>query len=168
MARVVQWWLFLALAFYVACLLSIIPLHGAYQWCRPQWVLMLVIFCQLVQPNLFNPCWAWLMGLLVDGLLQTTPGEHALIFALISYLTALVRPRFLLRPMWQQVGKVFLLIGLGQILMLWFHMFAGQNPRTLLYWMGTLTSCLIWPIYLMVLHYLGRFFNVSALPARTL
>jgi rod shape-determining protein MreD len=127
---------------------------------------MFVIYCQLTQPQLFNPIIAWCMGLLLDALLGTHLGEHALTFSIISYLTSVLRPKFLLRPFWQQIGKVFLLVCLGQILTLWFHAMAGQNPQTLYYWMGSLTSCLIWPVFFLIMQMLSRFLAVPSYTTR--
>lgn len=142
----IRWWLFFIFGFYVCAALTVLPIPLSWQWFRPQWVLLFFIFCQIVHPRYFNPIFAWVGGLLVDSLLDTPLGEHALVFSIVCYITSLLRPRFILRPLWQQLGKIFLLVSLGQILILWFHALIGQNPHTLLYWMGTLTSCLCWPI----------------------
>lgn len=166
--RMVKWGLFLGLGFYLCGVLTVIPIPQEYQWYRPQWLLMLVIFCQINQPTAFNPLIAWVGGLLLDSLLGTRLGEHAFVFAIICYLTALLRPRFIMRPLWQQIGKIFLLVCLGQIFILWFHVFNGQNPHTLLYWMGSVISCLIWPVFVLFFQYLCRFFNLTALSSRNI
>lgn len=158
MTRLVKWWLFLGVGIYLFGILTAVPLPRPLEWCRPHWLLMFVIYCQIMQPRWFNPWWGWLVGLLLDGLLATPLGEHALIFSFVSYLVSLLRPRFLAKPLTQQVGKVFLLVALAQILDLWFHVFVGQNPHTLVYWMGTLTSCLVWPLLVISLNYLTHFF----------
>jgi len=161
MARIMRWWLFVGVGFYLCSVLTVLPLPLDYQWYRPQWLLMFIIYCQLVQPTKFNALWAWVIGLFMDGLLGSHLGHHALIFSVICYLTALLRWRFILRPFWQQVGKIFLLVCLGQILDLWFHMFVRQNPHTLFYWMATLSSCLIWPLFVTCLQGICRFFNAA-------
>lgn len=168
MARVIKWWLFLGIGFYFCGVLTVIPIPMEYQWFRPYWLLMLVIYCQLANPKSFNPGWAWVMGLLVDSLLGTRLGEHALVFAVVGYFTSLLRPRFLLRPLWQQVGKVLLLVCLGQIILLWFHVLAGQNPHTLLYWTGALTSCLIWPIFALLLQSICQSLSVLPFTSRSI
>jgi rod shape-determining protein MreD len=161
MTRTIKWWFFLGMGFYLCALLAIIPLPVAYQWARPEWVLMFVIFCQLNHPTSFNPLLAWVMGLFVDGLLGTSLGEHALVYAIICYITALLRPRFLFRPLWQQVGKISFLICLSQIGILILHALKGQTPHTWLYWLGTAASCVIWPMFVSLLHHLSHFLNVA-------
>ena len=166
MARLVKWWLFLIVGFYICGVLTALPLIQSAEWYRPLWLLMFVIYCQLSQPSLFNPIIAWFMGLLLDALMGTHLGEQALIFSLVSYLTSLLRPRFLQRPFWQQMGKIFWLLFLGQILNLWFHALDGQNPQTLYYWMGSITSCLIWTVFFMCAHVLSQILTVPAVTTR--
>ncbi|MBI2791636.1 MAG: rod shape-determining protein MreD [Gammaproteobacteria bacterium] len=168
MARMIRWWIFLGLGFYLCGILTVLPLSNSLQWYRPQWLLLFFIFCQVAYPRQFNPVIAWMGGLLLDCLLGTQLGEHALVFAVVCYITALLRPRFLLRPLWNQVGKISLLVCLAQILILWFHALAGQNPHTLLYWMGTLTSCIIWPVFVKLLQGLGHMMSVAPVSPRSI
>lgn len=168
MARMIKWWLFLGIGFYLCAVLSVIPLPMEYQWYRPQWLLMFVIFCQIYNPKSFNPALGWGIGLLFDSLVGARLGAHALVFAVICYLSATLRPRFVLKPLWQQIGKVTLLICLGQICILWFHVLNGQNPHTLLYWVGTVTSSLVWPIFALLLQGIGQSLNVVNLPYRSI
>ncbi|MGE3318070.1 MAG: rod shape-determining protein MreD [Candidatus Berkiella sp.] len=166
MGRILKWWLFVLVGFYLCGVLTCLPLIQAAEWYRPLWVLLFVIYCQLSQPQLFNPIIAWFMGLLLDVLLGTHLGEQALILSMVSYITLLLRPKFLQRPFWQQMGKVFWLVCLAQILNLWFHALDGQNPQTLLYWMGSVTSCLIWPVFFMFAHVLCHVLAVPAYATR--
>lgn len=168
MIRTIRWWLFLGLGFYLCSVLTVLPLTDTYQWYRPQWLLMFFIFCQISFPRSFNPVIAWLGGLLLDCMLGTRLGENALIFTVICYIAALLRPRFILRPLWLQIGKVFLLICLGQIFTLWFHAIAGHNPHTLFYWMGTVTSCLMWPIFVKVFQGFSHAFSVAPFSSRSI
>jgi rod shape-determining protein MreD len=162
MIRAIKWWLFMTAGFFLTALLTICPIEQTYQWMRPQWIFMFVIFCQILQPKYFNPLIAWMMGLLIDSLLGTPLGQYALVCAVISYLTSLLRSSFIHRPFWSQVEKVLLLVCLGQILILWFHAFAGHNPQTLWYWMGSLSSCLLWPFFVLTYQTLSQLFRVSA------
>lgn len=166
MGRMLRWWLFLVVGFYICGVLTSLPLIQAAEWYRPLWLLLFVIYCQLSQPQLFNPIIAWCMGLLLDVLLGTHLGAQALIMSVVSYLTLYLRPRFLMRPFWQQIAKVFWLVCLAQILNLWFHALDGQNPQTLLYWMGSVSSCLIWPVFFFFAQLLSRLFVVPSFSTR--
>lgn len=168
MIRAIKWWIFIAIGFYLNAILTVWPIEQSYQWYRPQWIFMFVIFCQIVQPTYFNPIVAWFFGLLMDSLLGTPLGQYALVCSIIAYLASLLRGQFFRRPLWLQVEKVLLLVCLAQILILWFHAFAGQNPHTLSYWMGSVSSCILWPFFALVFHGLSRFFKIVPYSARNM
>lgn len=161
-----KWWIIFILGFYLCCVLMVLPLPVHFQWYRPQWLLLFIIFCQLEQPTSFNPFYAWCGGLIQDSLLGTPLGQYALIFALISYLTALMRSRFVRKPLWMQWGKIFLLVALSQILMLWFHALEGQNPHSLEYWMGSVISCLAWPLVVFIFQGWSKLFGTHSSNSR--
>lgn len=165
--RIMQWSLFIVLSLLLTFLLAAIPFSEILKFYRPQWFILWVVFCQLQYPRQFNPWYAWCAGLLCDALFGTLLGLHAFIFSLIAYLTALLRSRFVGRPFWQQIGKVGILVCLGQILLLWFHVFMGHNPGTLWYWMSTITSCAIWPLWVGVLNTLTRVLGIAPYTTRT-
>lgn len=169
MGQFLRGFLFLLVGFYVCGILTILPLTEAMQWYRPQWMLMFVIFSQISLPFMFNPCVAWFVGLLMDSLLGTQLGEHALVFSAICYITYILRPKFTQRPLWSQIEKVFLLVCLSQIAMLWLHVIAGQNPRTLFYWMGSVMSCAVWPLFALFFQaILSHVFCIAPLRTRSL
>lgn len=168
MIRLMTWSLFLVVGFYINAMLTVWPIDQAFQWYRPQWIFMFVIFCQVTQPSMFNPIIACMMGLLMDSLLGTPLGQYALVCSIVSYLASLLRSQFSQRPVWLQLEKVLLLVCLGQILVLWFHAFLGQNPHTLWYWMGSATSFIIWPIYVLVFHTISLIFKVPPFTVRSM
>lgn len=162
MINLLRWTFFLVVGIYFNILLMLLPLHGMHQWFRPQWMMMFVIFCQVKQPRYFNPLIACPLGLLLDVALGGQLGEHALTLSLLAYLTALLGGVFQARSLAMQCGKVFLLVCLGQMCLLWFHAIRGQNPHTLWYWMGAVTSCLCWPLFTFFFERCYRFFGGSA------
>lgn len=168
MMKSLRWWLFLIIGFYIAAVLTILPLPQYLQWYRPEWVLMLFIYCQLLYPKSFNPVIAWCGGILVDVLIGMPIGSNALVYAVVCYLASLLRAHFIMRPLWQQIGKVALLFCVSQILLLWFHAVLGKNPQTLLYWMSTVSSCLFWPLYVKLLQALSYLFRVAAYSPRSI
>ena len=159
--QTLRWWMFIFLTLILTALLVLCPLPDFLRWYRPQWFMLWIIFCQLQFPRQFNPWHAWGAGLMADALLGSLLGMHALIYTLIAYVTALLRSRFLSRPFWQQIGKILILIGLGQIVILWFHVLAGQNPHTLMIWMGVLSSGLVWPIWVGLLSFFSRIMGTA-------
>lgn len=167
-SHVFKWWLFVIVGFYLFGILTILPMPTDWQWARPQWLLLFVLFCQLHQPKFFNVWSAWLIGLFLDSLLGTPLGQNAFIFSLISYLGAYFRNKLLQKPFILQMLKIMLLVGLAQGLTLWFHAMVGQKPYSWVYWSSTLSSTLIWPIIGSFLHLISSLFKVSLFPTRSM
>ena len=159
--RATVWFLF---AFYCCCALTIMPMPDVLFWLRPQWLVLWVIFLQLRVPSHFNPILAWCMGLLVDGLMGATLGQYALVFAVTGYLTACFTAQLNNKTAWQQLPYIGLMVCLAQMMILWFHLYAGENPHTLFYWLSSMTSCLCWPIFASFMQYLMR--KLHCLPRR--
>lgn len=166
--RAFRWWIFIALSLALTALLTVIPLPDVIRWYRPQWFMLWVVFCQLQFPRQFNPWYAWGAGLMMDALFGSPLGLHALILTLLAYLTALLRARFVARPFWQQMGKIFVLMGLGQIILLWVHVFMGHNPHTLGYWISTMTSCGIWPVWVGIMTTFSRCLGTTPYSSRAI
>lgn len=165
--RAVRWWSFIALSLALTALLTILPFPEALRWYRPQWFMLWVIFCQLQFPRQFNPWYAWSAGLLLDLLFGSLLGFHALVLTLIAYLTALLRSRFVARPFWQQMGKIFIMVSFGQIIILWGQIILGHPPQTIWYWMSIFTSCVLWPVWVGILNTFSLWIGTSPYSSRT-
>lgn len=165
--RALRWWSFIAVSLGLAALLTLVPLPDVLRWYRPQWFMLWVIFCQLQFPRQFNPWYAWSAGLLLDMLFGSLLGFHALVLTLIAYLTALLRSRFVARPFWQQMGKIFIMVSFGQIIVLWGNIFLGHHPHTIWYWMSILTSCALWPVWVGMLNTFSLWIGTSPYASRT-
>lgn len=76
-----------AITLMLAALLAISPLPDWAQAARPAWVLMVVIYWSLACPQWFGLVSAWGVGLVMDVLLGTMLGQHALGFAIVATIT---------------------------------------------------------------------------------
>lgn len=68
----------------IALLLALSPLPAWAEAARPAWVLMVVVYWSIACPQWFGVASAWCVGLVMDVLLGTMLGQHALGFALVS------------------------------------------------------------------------------------
>ena len=168
MMRIIGWWLFLILGFYLCSILTLIPIPADYQWFRPQWLLLFVLFCQIYHPSQFSLVIAWTVGLCLDALLGVQLGLHAFLFSFICYVASVLNPPFMQRSLLQQMGRILLLVALAQISLFVFHTFDGQNPRTLWYWMGSVTSFLVWPMFVIFLKGISLLLPVAPSPSRSI
>jgi len=88
---------------------------------------------------------AWMLGLVMDLLLGTVLGLHAVAYAIVAYLLVKFHPRFRNLPLWQQMLFVFILCALNLTMQYVLMSLLGHAPNTVAYWLPVVTSLLIWP-----------------------
>lgn len=144
----------------LAMMLSILPLPEWAIWLRPQWVMLVIIYWCLALPERISIGVAWLIGLLLDVLLGTLLGQHAIALAVVAYIVVKFHPRIRLYPLWQQTLLIFILLLVYLSIIFWVQGLLGVLPSTWEFWLTALTSSLLWPWVFIILRDLRRRFNV--------
>lgn len=137
--------LFIPVTIIFAFLLTLLPMPGWAVWLRPAWVLMVLIYWTMANPEQVNVGVAWIVGILLDVLQGTLLGEHALALTVVIYLVARMVSRLRMYPLIQQGFSVFLLVLVYQFILFCIQGFLGSLPQSWLYWSSSLTSMLLWP-----------------------
>ncbi len=143
-----------------ALALSIMPLPGAIEAWRPEWVTMTVIYWCMATPMRFGVILSWTTGLMLDALRSGLLGQQAMALALIGYIALKFHRRIRVFPLWQQSGTVFILIMLQQFLQIWIDGFSGHTEPMSRYLLPTISSTLLWPVVFTILRYLRRTLHV--------
>jgi rod shape-determining protein MreD len=133
------------LTFFVALVLMLLPMPGWAFSLRPIWILMVIIFWIQARPQRAGMAVAWLAGFLQDVLNGTLLGEHALAMTIAAFVMISLRHRFYMFPQMQQGFVVLLLVLMYQAVLYCVQGFLGELPASGLYWLGALTSMLLWP-----------------------
>lgn len=124
----------------------IVPLPIDWQWYRPEFVTLVLIFWVFVLPQSVGVITGWCLGLIMDMLGGVLLGQHALALSIVAYFAYVLRNRLRIFPFWQQLIMVFGLVGLGELILLAVQWLIGQPPSTPLYWVSTVSSVLCWPL----------------------
>lgn len=151
---------FILATFVAALLLSIVVLPEWARALRPEFMTMMLIYWCLMAPERVGILAAWLLGLMMDTAQGVLLGQHALTYTLVAWGTLRLHQRIRLFPIWQQALSVFLLIVFAQMLTLWIKGMAGQPPQTWMYWLPSITSLLLWPIFFSFMRGMRRYFLV--------
>lgn len=151
----------IGLTFIAAMMLTMIPLPDWAEFLRPEWVTMVLIYWCMALPERVGVGIGWLAGLLLDVIHGAVLGQYALALTLIAYLTHTLHQRLRIYPLWQQALVVLMLLLLQQLLVIWIKGFLGQSPNSLLYWLPSFTSMLLWPWMFLILRDIRRNFRVS-------
>jgi rod shape-determining protein MreD len=146
----------LPLSFFLAFVLAVLPLPQALSYWRPEFVTMVLIFWVMNAPRLVGIWVAFFLGLLLDVLFHTPFGVHALVLALVAYLVRLSWRWVTVFSLWQTSGLVLSLVFVSLLVKRILLGFVGTPPDSMLYWLPTLGSALLWPTVLVSLHRFTR------------
>ena len=137
---------------YSVCLwLTLVQLPIWFNPYRPEWYLLWLIFWSWKLPNQISLVFTWILGLLLDSLLDAPLGQYAVVFVLVVYLTSHFRNIGRLYSVQQQMPYVFLILLIGQCLIFAVHALYHQFiPLRHLIGQAIL-STLIWPVFAAVL-----------------
>lgn len=143
----------------VAFMLAIMPLPDWAVQFRPDWVTLVLIYWALAFPFRVGITIAWLTGLLLDVSYGTLMGQHAIGMVLVIYIIHLQHQRLRVASLLQQAIVIFFLLLIKQFLTLWVDGMLGRAPDSMLYFMPTITSTLLWPWTYLILRDLRRKFS---------
>lgn len=140
----------------LALLLTILPMPALLDHHRPDWLVLVVLYWVIALPHRVNIGTAWVCGLLLDILLGSTLGVHALSMAIMAYVVALQFQKIRNFSVWQQalvMGSVSLL---GQLTVFWAeHLFGVVTLNYRLFW-TSLSTLVLWPAAFLLLRRLRR------------
>lgn len=155
----------IVVSFLVAMILSIIPLWDAIPaelgYLRPEWVVLVLFYWVIALPHRVGIVTAWIVGLIVDVLLGSLLGQHAIAFIFVAYVAMVLYQRLRMFSIWQQSMIVFLVIGLSQLINFSIENIVGFGDWNILYLLAAVVSAMLWPWVFLLLRYLRRQFNVT-------
>lgn len=155
----------IALTFVVAMVLAIVPLPDSVPvelgYLRPQWVVLVLIYWVIALPQRVGILVAWSVGLIVDVLLGSLLGQHAVAFIIVAYIASSLYQRLRMFSLWQQSIIVFAIVGLNQLINFWIESIVGTGDWNMWYLLASVVSALLWPSMFFLLRYLRRQFNVT-------
>jgi len=158
------WWVILV-SFFVAMILAVIAVPGLLPWefgfLRPDWVLLVLIYWVIALPQRVGILTGWLLGLMMDVLLGTLLGQHAMVFMVVVYVAANLYQRLRMFAVWQQSLVVFALVGLAQLMSYWIESLVGEIDWSLWLLLPAVMSALVWPWMFLLLRFMRRFFGVT-------
>lgn len=141
----------LPLSFFLAFVLAVLPLPQALSYWRPEFVTMVLIFWVLNAPSLVGIWVGFFLGLLLDVLFATPFGVHALVLALVAFMTRLSWRWVAVLSVWQTSGLVLSLVFVSLLVKRVLLGIVGTAPVSVLYWLPSLSSALVWPMVMVSL-----------------
>ena len=149
------------LSFLLAMMLSTLPMPESLIWGRPEWVTLTLIYWVVALPHRVGPWTGWVLGLLLDILLGSLLGIHALSLAIVAYLAQRLHQRIRMFPLWQQAFLILILVGIQQMLLYWAQIFTGTSSDSLLFLLPSVVSSFLWPWIFVLLRGIRRTLRVT-------
>jgi len=151
----------IALSFFIAYLLAIVPFPTWAMNYRPEWIPMVMIYWSMALPYRIGIGWAFFLGLFLDILEGSILGLNAMALVIIAYVTLSVHQRLRMFSSVQQAGLVLTLVGLNLMICNWLQIVTGQTVASnMMFLMAALTSAVIWPSIFQLLRQTRRSFDV--------
>ena len=148
---------FFPLLLVFSVLLSLIPLPPLMQPFRPLWLSLILIYWSLEGPHPISLGFAFALGLLVDVLLASLIGLHAIQWVVLMFLVARFSSRIRFSSLLPQTFTVFLLLLNERFILLWVLLFRGESSFGIDLWMPAIVGALIWPWLFIFLSKLRQF-----------
>ena len=136
----------IVLTILVAMCLRIVPWPGFLSDINPDWVLLVLIYWALAEPEsagIFN---AWTFGLLTDVLTGRVFGQYALSYSLIIYCCLMLHKRLRQFPLPQQGLFIFCCLLFSQVLLFWLKNIQHPDQLHASFWLPVFTGTFCWPL----------------------
>jgi rod shape-determining protein MreD len=135
----------------IALLLTIVPLPQVLNYGRPDWLLLLIIYWSLNASMLVGLTYAWICGLILDALVGTLIGQHAMAFVVVTAVAQHFQLRIRVFPLLSQAWAVLLLLSLYHFLLFWIDGIVGAAVPSWMRCLPALVGALLWPLMVALL-----------------
>jgi rod shape-determining protein MreD len=123
---------------------------------RPMFVPMVLVYWAMAVPEPTGLLTAWITGLLLDVLLGSVLGQHALGLTVLVFVTLQLRGILSLYPIWQEALALTPIFAVYTFLMFWIDGATDHRADPFLQWLPLLTTGPCWPLACGVLNSLQR------------
>lgn len=130
-------------------------------WLRPEWSAIVLLYWVMAVPQQVGMLTAWVLGLLVDSLVGSLLGLHALGFVLVAFVGLSLYERLRMYSLFQQSMIVFVAIALARLLGFWVDVLTRGAAWTPMVLLPAFTSALLWPVAFTALRGLRRGFRIA-------
>lgn len=137
------WW-FINISILAALIFSIMPLPLAIQSLWPDWAAMVVMYWAIALPHRVSIGTAWVVGFLLDILLGTVLGVHAVALSIIVFAVSSNFQKFRNFSVWQQSVLIGIFLILYHLIIFWINRFLLNLNFSFEYISPSLSSAVLW------------------------
>ena len=143
-------------SFAAAFALTSLPMAAwATPW-RPPWVALVLLYWCFAVPERVGVLVGWACGLVLDVLVGTLVGQHALGLGVVAWLARRMYRRVRLLPLWQQGLSVFVVMMIDRLIVSWVSGMRGFPVDALTHVSVPLAGAVVWPWVFLILRHARR------------
>jgi rod shape-determining protein MreD len=132
-------------------LFNILPWQGTYLLIRPDVYLLVLIFWSIEEPRKVGASTAFFSGLMMDIAGGYFFGQNALVYSISAYIALQFRLRILGFNLIIQALHIFVILFLGQALLVLEFLIVGVEFPDNFYFLRSLIGMCLWPIIALIL-----------------
>ena len=130
----------------VALALAILPLPGAVDAFRPDFLVLVVLYWSIESPRAGGLTLAFMSGLALDVIQGVVLGQHALALTLMAGYATHLRLRLRVFSILSQSLTIFALLTGYQFVLFWVDGATGNPVTTFGRWLAPVIGALLWPL----------------------
>jgi rod shape-determining protein MreD len=147
--------------FFLGLLGAIYPLPIILNAFRPDWMVLIIFYWVLALPHRISIGHAFILGILLDLLLGSTLGMHALLFSLLAYMVSISYQRIRYFTLVQTTLLAGLFVLITKLALYWLASSLQEIVLHKHYFWSIFTSMLIWPWFFFFMRYVRQRFKVK-------
>jgi rod shape-determining protein MreD len=136
----------MALSAMVALALAVLPLPGALDAFRPDFLVLVVFYWSIESPRAGGLTLAFVSGLALDVIHGVVLGQHALALTLMAGWATHLRLRLRVFSMLSQCLTIFALLTGYQFVLFWVDGATGNPVTTFGRWLAPVIGAILWPL----------------------
>jgi rod shape-determining protein MreD len=136
----------MALSALVALALAVLPLPGALDAFRPDFLVLVVLYWSIESPRAGGLTLAFVSGLALDVIHGVVLGQHALALTLMAGWATHLRLRLRVFSMLSQCLTIFALLTGYQFVLFWVDGATGNPVTTFGRWLAPVIGAILWPL----------------------
>ncbi len=143
----------------IAMVMSLFPMPDSWQAWRPSWLMLVLSYWVIALPERVGLLWAFICGLLMDALLNTSLGLHGFALAITTFILQILYKRIRLFPHWKQGLSIAVISSVYIAITFWLVKLTGKSQDSIA-WQAILINGVLWPWIYLVLKQLASYFKV--------
>lgn len=147
--------------FFIALLLSLIPIPDVLESLRPHWLFLVLAYWTMALPYRVSIGYAWVFGLILDLLLGAPLGVRSLSLSIVVYIISMNYRVIRNLSIWHQGLLLGLLVLVDKFIIFWVERILFDVAITPTYLLSVVSTMIIWPWVFFVLRKIRREFAIQ-------